>query len=91
MVSEQHLDTKRDLKDQEKKSNMAYRVERGGGLGRKRERLVANVEVMEVMQQMQARLEAMEMGNQSDADAGDFSEPEVECAKEGELQKLLLK
>ena len=84
MVSEQHLDTERDLKVQEKKSNMAYRVGRGGGAGRRRGRPVANAEVMEVMQQMQARLEEMEMKNQRDADAGDVSEPEIESAKEGE-------
>ena len=84
VVSEQHLDTERDLKDQENKSNMAYRVGRGGGASRRRRRLVANAEVMEVMQQMQAILEAMEMGNQRDVDARDFSEPEVEFAEEGE-------
>ena len=78
MVSYQPLDTEQDLKDQEKKSNMAYRVGRGGGVGRRRGRPVANVEVMEVMKQMQARLEAMEMRNQRDVDSGDISEPEVE-------------
>ena len=40
---------------------------------------------------MQASLEAMEMGNQRDADVGDVSEPEVEFSKEENLQKLCLK
>ena len=84
VISEQHLNTERDLKDQEKKSNMAYRVGWGGGVGWRRGKPVANVEVMEVMQQMQAKLEIMEMGNQRDADAGDVSEPEVESIEEGE-------
>ena len=49
-----------------------------------RGRPVANAEVMEVVQQMQARLEEMEMGNQRHTDFGDVSEPQVESAKEGE-------
>ena len=63
---------------------MAYRVGRGGGAGRRRGIPVENVEVMEVMQHMQARLEAMELGNQRDVDARDVSEPEVESTEEGE-------
>ena len=50
VVSEQPLDTEQDLKDQEKKSNMTYRVGREGGASRRRGRPVANAEVIEVMQ-----------------------------------------
>jgi len=60
---------------------MAFRVGGRGG-GRRRGRLVANAEVLEAMQQMQARLEAMEMAR--DEDAGDVSEPEVGAAEEEE-------
>jgi len=42
---------------------MAFRVGGRGG-GRRRGIPVANVEVLEAMQQMQARLEAMEMGRE---------------------------
>lgn len=60
---------------------MAFRVGGRGG-GRRRGWLVANVEVLEAMQQMQARLEAMEMG--WDANVGDVSEPEVGVAEDEE-------
>ena len=39
---------------------------------------------MEALQQMQARLEAVEMGNQRDVGVGDVSEPEPEAAEEEE-------
>ncbi len=81
VVSEHPTDTKNDLKDQKKKSNMAFRVGGRGG-GRRRERPVANVEVLEAMQQMQARLEAMEMGR--DADARDVSGLEVGAIEDEE-------
>lgn len=81
VVSEQPTNTEQDLKDQKKKSNMVLRVGGRGG-GQRRGRPVANVEVLEAMQQMQARLEAMEMAR--DEDAGDVSEPEVGAAEQEE-------
>lgn len=60
---------------------MDFRVGGRGG-SRRRERPVANAEVLEAMQQMQARLEAMEMGR--DVDAGDVSEPKAKVAEEEE-------
>lgn len=83
VVSEQPTDTEQDLKDQKIKSNMGFRVGGRGG-GRRRGRPVANVEVLEAMQQMKARLEAMEMAR--DEDAGDVSEPEVGAADKRNLQ-----
>lgn len=76
-------DVAHGLKDQRKKSTMAFRVGRGHG---RRGRPTANVEVMEVVQQMQARLEAMETG--SDADASDLSELEVEATEKEELVEV---
>ena len=55
--SEHFLDTKQASKSQKKKPNMAFRLGRGGGAGRRRGRLVANAEVLETMQQIQAILE----------------------------------
>lgn len=53
---------------------MAFRVGRGhGGKGRP----VGNVEVMEAVKQMQARLEALIVGR--NIDDGDVSEPKVEA------------
>ena len=83
MVSEQSsknfLDTEKASKSQKKKSNMAVRIGRGGA-GRRRGRLVTNAEVLETMQQIQARLGAIEVGQQRDPK--DVSEPEAE--EEGE-------
>ena len=39
---------------------MAVRIGRGGGAGRRRGRPVANAEVLETIQKIKARLEAME-------------------------------
>ena len=50
-----------------------------GGVGR-RGRPVANAEVLETMQQIQARLEAIEVGQQRDPE--DVSEPEAEEEEE---------
>ena len=59
---------------------MAIRIGTGAA-GRRRGRLGANVEVLETMQQIQARLEAIEVGQPRDPE--DFSEPEAE-EEEGE-------
>ena len=59
---------------------MAFRV--GGRCGQGRGRPVANAEVLEALQHMQVRLEAMEMGR--DADVRDVSEPEVGAAEDEE-------
>ena len=83
-VLEQLIDTEHDLKDQKNKSNMAFRVEGRRGGGRRRGRPIANAEVLEAMQHMQARLEVVEMGNQGDAGVGDVSEPEPKATKEEE-------
>ena len=64
---------------------MAFRVGGRGG-GRRRGRPIANVEVLEAMQQMPARLEAMEMGR--DVNVRDVSEPEAEFAKEEEAVEV---
>ena len=62
---------------------MAFRVGRGRGRGG-RGWPVANAEVMEVVQQMQARLEALTAGR--NIDDGDVSELEVE--DEGEEESI---
>lgn len=49
VVSEQIIDIEQDLKEQKKKSNMAFRVGGRGG-GRRRGQPVANAEVLEVVQ-----------------------------------------
>ena len=59
---------------------MAIRIIRGGGAGRRRGRPVANVEVLETMQQIQARLEAIEVGQHRYPE--DVSEPEAEEEEE---------
>ena len=51
---------------------------RGGGVSR-RGRPVANVELMEQMRDMYARMEAMELARKREPDLGDDSEWEVEC------------
>jgi len=66
---------------------MAFRVGGRGG-GRRRGRPVANFEVLEAMQQMQARLEAMEMAR--DEYVGDVSEPEVGAIEEEEPTDVTL-
>eukprot|EP00253_Pinus_taeda_P011013 PITA_11013 len=66
---------------------MAFRVGGRGG-GQRGGRPVANVEVLEAMQQMQARLEAMEM--ERDADVEDVIEPEVGAAEEEEHADVTL-
>ena len=81
VVSEQPVDTELNLRSKRRKSNMAFRVGRGRGRGR-RGRLVANLEVIEAMQQMHARLEALTIGR--NIDDGDVSEPEVETEEEEE-------
>ena len=84
--SEHFPDTEQASKSQKKKSNMAFRLGRGGGAGRRRGRPVANVELLENIQQIQSRLEAMEAGQQRDPE--DVSEPEAE--EEEENIKLTL-
>ena len=84
VLAEKLIDTNQDLNNQKKKSNMAFRVGGRRGGGQRRGRPIANAEVSEAMQQMQARLEAVEMGNQRDVGVGDVSEPEVEVADEEE-------
>ena len=69
---------------QKKKSSMAVRIGRGA-VGRRKGRPVANVEVLETMQQIQARLEAFEVGKPRDPK--DVSEPEAE-EEEGEDVEL---
>lgn len=56
VVSKQPTDTEQDLEDQKKKSNMAFRVGGRCGGDQRRRRPVANVEMLEAMQQMQTRL-----------------------------------
>lgn len=63
---------------------MAFIVGGRRGGGQRRARLVANAKVLEAMQQMQVRLQAVEMRNQRDAGAGDVSEPEAEAVEEEE-------
>ena len=58
---------------------MAFKFGRGRGCGG-RGQLVANVEVMEAMQQMQARLDVLTTGRH--IDDGDVSKPEIEAAEE---------
>ena len=58
---------------------MAVRIGRGG-VGRRRGRPIANAEVLETMQQIQAILEAIEVGHQRDPE--DVSEPEAEEEEE---------
>lgn len=69
---------------------MAFRVGGRCGARQRRGRPVANAKVLEAMQQMQARLEAVQMGNQRDVDVGDVSEPEVEAAEEEEPAEVTL-
>ena len=58
---------------------MAFRVGRRGG-GRRKGQPVANVEVLEVMQQMQARLVTVEIGRVADVE--DVREPEAGAAED---------
>ena len=55
---------------------MAIRM-RGGRVGRSG-RPIANVELMEELRVMQARLEAIELGRHREPDLGDVSDPEEE-------------
>ena len=49
-----------------------------GHVGRRVGRSITNAKVMEVMQQITTRLEAMELRNHGNVDDGDVSEPEIE-------------
>lgn len=60
---------------------MDFRVKRGR-CGQQGGRAITNAEVMEVMQQITTRLEAMEWRNQENVDHGDVSEPEIESQEE---------
>ena len=62
---------------------MAFRVRRGRG-GQRGGRAITNAKVMEVMQHIIARLEAMETRNQGNGDDGDVSEPKIESPEEEE-------
>ena len=73
--SEHFSDTEQASKSQKKKSSMAVRIGRGGA-DRRRGRPVANAEVLETMQQIKSRLEAIEVGQHRDPE--DVSEPEAE-------------
>ena len=55
---------------------MAIRMR--GGIAGRRGRHVSNVELIEQMRVMQARMEAMELGRQREPDLGDVSDPEEE-------------
>ena len=79
VVSEPPFDTELNLRCRRRKVNMAFRVGRGRG-GGERGQPVANAEVMEVVQQMQARLDALTTCR--NIDDGDVTEPEVEVAEE---------
>ena len=74
-TSEHFSNIEQVSKSQKKKSNMAVRIGRGVA-SRRRGRRVANAEVLETMQQIQARLEVIEVGNPRDPE--DVSEPEAE-------------
>ena len=77
VVSEQENNIEQSFRDRRKGFNIAFRVRRGRG-----GRAITNVEVMEVMQQITTRLEAMEIRNQGNVDDGDVSEPEIESPEE---------
>ena len=67
---------------------MAFRVGGRRGGGGRRGRPVANAKVLEAIQHMQARLEAVEMGNQGDAGDGDVSEPKAEATEKEESAEV---
>ena len=79
MVSEQPSDIGLNLRSRRRKVTMAFRFGRGRGRGG-RGWPVANAKVMEVVQQMQARLDALTIGK--NIDDGDVSEPKVEAVEE---------
>ena len=73
---------------------MAIRM--GGGRAGRRGRPITNVELMERMRVMQAKLEAMELGRHREPDLGDVSDPkeegnekEEEVAPESAEMKML--
>lgn len=82
-TSEHFLDIEQVSKSQKKKSSMAVRVGRGAA-GRRRGRPVANAEVLETMQQIQARLEAIELGHPRDPK--DVNEPKAEEEEGGNVE-----
>ena len=55
---------------------MAFRMR--GGCGGQRGRPIANAQVLEVMERVTTRLEAIELRNQGNNPKGDVSEPEIE-------------
>ena len=68
---------------------MAFRV-RGGHGGRK-ERPIANAQVLEVMERVTTRLEAIELRTQGNNPEGDVSEPEIESPDEEEVVVLIMR
>ena len=70
---------------------MAFRVGGRRSGGQRRGRPVANAEVLEAMQQMQGRLEAVEMGNQEMQMLEMSMNLKLKLQKKMNLQKLLLK
>ena len=81
VVSEWDNNTEQSLIGKRRGFNMAFKVRRGRG-GQRGGREITNAEVMEVMQQITTRLEAVESRNQGNADDGDINEPEIESPEE---------
>ena len=61
---------------------MDFRVR--GGHGCRKERPIANAKVLEVMERVTTRLEAIELRTQGNNPEGDVSEPEIESPDEEE-------
>ena len=67
---------------------MAFRVT--GGRGGHRGRPVANAQVLEVMERLTTRLEAIELRTQGNNPEGDVSDPEIESPEEEEAVEITL-
>ena len=67
---------------------MDFRVCRG--CGGRRGRPIANAQVLEVMERVTTRLEAIELRTQGNNPEGDVSEPEIESQDEEEAVVLTL-
>ena len=86
LVSEQIVNTHRNLRHNRRGRNMAFRVV--GGDGGRRGRPVANAQVLEVMERLTTRLEAIELRTQGNNPEGDVSDLEIESPEEEEVVEI---